>query len=403
MFTILFFFLLNANAQSDIAIGTIDMINSKILDEERQIWIHVPDSAEDGLFLTKDQSYPVVYLLDGDAHFYSVVGMIHQLSSVNGNTLCPKMIVVGIPNTNRNRDLTPRKGEYGHAFVDSMMIDQSGGGEKFMAFIEKELMPYIDSNYPTQAYRMLIGHSFGGLTAINTMIHHPHLFNSYIAIDPSMWWAKQQLLEEIKNLNLEEYKNEALYMGIANTLNGDMDLEDAKKDTTGMTEHIRSILELDELLKNQQYINYDSKYYPEDGHSSSVLITEYDALRFIFDFFTLNFVQEDFENYDSNILSKVKNHYKRLSKEFGEEMLPDEEFVNGLGYEFLGSEQFEKSEAFFKLNVSNYPKSFNVYDSLGDYYLATDNKEKAIENFKKSIAINADSYSKVKLKELIKE
>ncbi|MNK55562.1 putative esterase [compost metagenome] len=94
-----------ALAQSDnkVIIGTIDSIQSKMLNERRKIWVYVPNSWSPD----SKQRYPVLYLLDGDAHFYSVVGMIQQLSQVNGNTICPEMIVVGIPNTDRTRDLTP--------------------------------------------------------------------------------------------------------------------------------------------------------------------------------------------------------------------------------------------------------------------------------------------------------
>ena len=70
--------------KENIVIGKTDSIQSKILGEQRKIWIHVPDGA--------NQKYPVVYVLDGDGHFSSVVGMIQQLSTVNGNMMCPKMI-----------------------------------------------------------------------------------------------------------------------------------------------------------------------------------------------------------------------------------------------------------------------------------------------------------------------
>ena len=120
--------------------------------------------------------YPVVYLLDGDGHFTSVVGMIQQLSSINGNTIAPKMIVVGIPNTNRMRDLTPTPEE---DITSRESHDNGpGGGKRFMGFLENELMPHIDGNYPTSPYRMYIGHSLGGLTVISTLLKRPDLFNS---------------------------------------------------------------------------------------------------------------------------------------------------------------------------------------------------------------------------------
>ena len=81
-------FLLAANDsieqnKNQISIGTIDSVSSKVLNEERKIWIHLPRSVQNIGF--SQQKYPVVYLLDGDAHFSSVVGMIEELSEINGN------------------------------------------------------------------------------------------------------------------------------------------------------------------------------------------------------------------------------------------------------------------------------------------------------------------------------
>ena len=196
-FVLFFFALCHSKAQGNkVNIGTIDSLQSNILGEQRKIWVYVPDGA--------NQKYPVVYLLDGDGHFSSVVGMIQQLSSVNGNTMCPKMIVVGIPNTDRTRDLTPTHIDTDLPMMDSISSKTSGGGEKFISFMEKELMPFIESKYPTAPYKMLIGHSFGGLAVMQTFTHHNHLFNSYICIDPSMWWDKQKLLKQTEKVLTEK-------------------------------------------------------------------------------------------------------------------------------------------------------------------------------------------------------
>ena len=85
--------------------GTMDSIQSGILHEERKIWVHLPASAG----LDKKKKYPVVYLLDAEKNFASVVGMTDYLSTVYSNNVIPEMIVVGIPNTNRTRTLHPPK------------------------------------------------------------------------------------------------------------------------------------------------------------------------------------------------------------------------------------------------------------------------------------------------------
>ncbi|RZJ98791.1 MAG: alpha/beta hydrolase, partial [Flavobacterium sp.] len=102
-----FFVITYAQTDNRISIGTIDTVQSTILNEKRKVLVYVPKSSSNNAFAT--QTYPVVYLLDGDAHFTSVVGMIQHLSQVNGNSFCPEMIVVGISNTARTRDLTPTK------------------------------------------------------------------------------------------------------------------------------------------------------------------------------------------------------------------------------------------------------------------------------------------------------
>ena len=122
---------------NDITIGEIKSIHSEILNEDRNIWIHVPKNTDGAVF--QEKKYPVVYLLDGNHHFHSVTGVLKQLSSYN--TICPQMIVVGITNTNRNRDLSPTKAKVDLPMVNEKLAANSGGGENFMSFIENELIP----------------------------------------------------------------------------------------------------------------------------------------------------------------------------------------------------------------------------------------------------------------------
>ena len=393
-------------AQSnDIIIGKIDTIDSKILNEQRKLWIYIPQGSDENIFTKK--TYPVVYLLDGDMHFFSTVGMIHQLSTVNGNTISPEMIVVGIPNTNRTRDLSPSKPSPGDdPMMPPAMLTNAGGGENLISFIESELIPYIDSKYPTEPYKTFIGHSLGGLMVMHTFLNKPELFNAYVAIDPSMSWHKQKLLKEIKKVKVgEKYKGKTLFMGFANTLPSGMDITKVKNDQSPMTAHVRSIIELNEYLnENEGPLNYLGKYYTNDDHVSVPFISGYDALRFIFKPHRLKIGPDDFMNPDSDVANKIKNHYNQLSNFFGYEKKPAEEFLNQMGYQLMSMNLFDKSEELFKLNISFYPDKFNVYDSLGDLYVAKGNKEKAIENFKKALTLNSEStFTKEKLTKLEKQ
>src|SRR5687768_9257446 len=135
---------LTSNAQTDnqIVIGKVDSVYSTVLKEKRKVWVYVPNM---GGMQNTGRRFQVLYLLDGEGDFQSVVGMIQQLSQINGNTIFPEMIVVGIPNTDRTRDLTPTHIKSDLPMMDSNSTKTTGGGENFAAFLEKELMPHIDS------------------------------------------------------------------------------------------------------------------------------------------------------------------------------------------------------------------------------------------------------------------
>lgn len=388
-----------AQADNKVVIGKIDSVNSKILNEPRKIWVYTPDVT----FGNPGKRYPVVYLLDGDAHFASVVGMIQQLSQINGNDLYPEMIVVGIPNTDRTRDLTPTHITSDPPMMDSNFSRTSGGGENFVAFIEKELMPHIDSVYPTQPYRILIGHSFGGLTVMNVLTNHTKLFNAYIAIDPSMWYDKGRFWEATKTkLPEKKYDGTRLYVGIANTMPYGMTLDKMKKDTTSDTRHIRSIFAMDKFIKSnpQNGLKYASKYYGDDNHGSVPLISEYDGLRFIFDYYRLNLTREDFADSTDEVVTKLKNHYALVSKEMGYKVSPPEQNINYFGYDAMGKKHYTKAAALFKMNIDNYPSSNNVYDSYADLLAAEKDTLNAIVYYKKALAIQENADTKRKLNEL---
>ncbi|WP_346883450.1 alpha/beta hydrolase-fold protein [uncultured Algibacter sp.] len=392
----------NSNAQSnnDINIGKIERIYSKILGEERKVWVHVPKDKIDGVLIK--QKYPVIYLLDGDAHFSSVVGIMENLSSKSDNNVLPKCIIVGITNTNRTRDLTPKIKTKGTP-IDSITKANLGGGEKFISFIDKELIPKIDLEYPTAPHKTFIGHSLGGLMVMHTFNKYPDLFNAYIAVDPSMSWDNKTLLKDITRNTLHtKYNNKTLFLGIANTLPNNIDITRAENDESDQTQHIRSILELKSFLDNDSQLKFKGTYYENDSHGSSPLISTYDGLRFIFDFYNLKINLHTFYNPETDVASLIVNHFNKVSKTMGYKIKPYGNYINKMGHQFLNAGQLKKSEALFKLNVTNFPKNYQVYNALANFYEKNKEEEKAIENYKKSMSLNKNSLAKNKLEELNK-
>ena len=392
----------NAQTDNQIVIGKVDSVSSAILKEKRKVWVYIPNMTQD--MQNSNQRYPVLYLLDGEGHFQSVVGMIQQLSQVNGNTIVPEMIIVGIPNTDRTRDLTPTHIDNDLPMMDSNSAKNTGGGENFAAFLQKELIPHIDSIYPTQPFRILVGHSFGGLAVLHILTNHTKMFNAYIAIDPSMWYDKERFLKTTQQkLISKKYDGASLYVGIANTMAEGMTLEKLKKDTTIVTRHIRSIFAMDKFIKtnSKNGLKYASKYYGDDDHGSVPLISEYDGLRFIFSWYRLKLSPPDFFSADTALVRKYRQHYQKVSKEFGYKVSPPEMQINGLGYYILSQKHYEKAAALFRMNIENYPQSGNTYDSYADALMAMKDTAAAITNYKKAYAITKSDETKLKLDKLL--
>lgn len=167
---------------SAIAIGYSVKLKSTTLNEERTIYIHLPDN-----YSEDQKSFPVLYLMDAETNFKPVCGVVDILCR---SSFIPGMIVIGIPNTDRMRDLTPTHDREFHI---------GGGGDNFIQFIREELIPFIDKNYKTEAFRILEGHSIGGLFTMYLLISDPSLFDAYIVVSPSMYWDQQIMLSKIES------------------------------------------------------------------------------------------------------------------------------------------------------------------------------------------------------------
>lgn len=175
---------------SPFVLGKIEKINSKILNETRTLNIYTPESYDKN----PKNSYPVIYLMDGsaDEDFIHVTGLVQFLTMIKK---MPESIIIGIANVDRKRDLTfPTTN-----VQDKKDFPTSGGSEKFLQFIEKELLPYTKKQYRIST-STIIGQSLGGLFVTETLLKKSELFNNYIIISPSLWWDDESLLREAPKL-----------------------------------------------------------------------------------------------------------------------------------------------------------------------------------------------------------
>lgn len=155
----------------------IQTIQSEILGEGREVWVHTPAGYGEG-----GERYPVIVILDAEQHFEHVAGFTDLLGTYFE---MPRVLLVGLPNVNRGRDYFTRR-------IDSPSAEGNGAA-RLRAFMAEELLPFIDREYRTADFRVLIGHSLTGLFTVSTMLTAPELFNAHIAVSPSLQYVAQGL------------------------------------------------------------------------------------------------------------------------------------------------------------------------------------------------------------------
>ncbi len=340
-------------------VGFETSIESEVLGESRPLLIYLPDNYEES-----ENSYPVVYLMDGRGHFLHTVGAMQFLSR---NQRMPQMIIVGIPNTgNRTRDLTPPETGEQNRFPSA------GGADNMLQFMSDELQPFINANYRTTSFSTLIGHSFGGLFAIHSLVHHPQLFDAYLAISPSLWWNGQELVQQAEayfSANPDQVAK--LYMTMGNE-GGDM---------------LGGAWKLSAILKetNPEGIDWNFKLMEKESHGSVPYRSTYDGLEMLFKDWR---VDNLYDHYKSGGLASIQKTFDQRRKIYGSgAAMASEEQINRLGYQLLNNREYASAITVFQENIQNHPQSANVYDSLAEALQKSGDKEGAIQNYKKSLAL----------------
>lgn len=336
-----------AAAGEPITIGETIIVQSEVMGEERTILVSTPPG-----YQQSTEAYPVLYMTDGDAHLTHTRGTVDFLAR---NGIMPQLIIVGVTNTDRTRDLTPTRVERREAGGRTVQFPTSGGAATFLDFFEKELFPLIESSYRTLPMRLFSGHSFGGLFALDAFFERPGMYRAVLSVSPSLdWdddlpirWAKKGLKE---NGNV----NASLFVAMA-----DEEADDPKP---------TRLDRLEEVFEKSDAggFRWSVLRMPDENHGSVVLRAHYWGLREVFEGWRLP--RDPETGGFAGSLKDLQDHYVGLSERFGFNVVPSENTVNAVGYQILFREAYDEAIAVFLSNVRLYPKSANVYDSLGEAY-----------------------------------
>jgi hypothetical protein len=350
---------------------------SKVLNETRPCLVYLPPSYNSHKYLP--QKYPVLYLLDGDSHLPWATGVAYFMSAgVNWtySIQIPEMIIVAIPNTDRGRDFTPTHtmNDY-HGKVNPGQAS-SGGGDKFLDFLQEELIPQIETEYRTQPYRILAGHSLGGLLALHAVLSRPQLFQAYIAMDPSTWWDDRVLVRRAETM-----KTNAFHGSVYVSLSGREPWD------TGPTINEIATHDFVESLRTNSSSGFrvSLQQFESETHGSINLVSLYYGLRFIFEGYPP--LDAGWDN--PTVLSA---HFKQVSEKLGYSALPPEEYIDGLGWwEINSAHATNTALACFQLNAANYPGSFNAWLSLADVTQTMGDKDSALKFYERALKLNPDN------------
>lgn len=347
-----------------LGLGTQHIFKSEVLKEDRPIIISLPINYKE-----TSANYPVLYVLDGLENIKHTVATAELLAE---SGLISPMIIVGIESLDRAKDLTPSKagkGVYGGA--SETAIPQSGGAPLFLKFLKTELIPFVDTNFTTHPYRILEGHSFGGLFSTYTLMQSSDLFDAFIIQAPALWWNNEEMIEQAKTFfKSNSSLKKTVYFGIG----GD--------DGWGMRQELKKYVE---VLKTNKPDGFRWKHQEvgDEDHNQARLLLNYHGLRFIFsDLKNSTFTADKF---DKN--SFLKEEQNLMTRYGVMTRRPAMDYVK-LYTNLVKKGSTTDAIAVLKRATEAYPKYVGLLNNLAKLYEKTNQIEQAINTYRMAIEVS---------------
>ena len=276
------------SANRQIGLGEARSFRSAILNEDREVQIALPDS-----YGRTSISYPVLFLLDGSSHLLHASATARFLASARNRI--PEMIVVAIPNTNRNRDMTP-----------------GPGAATFQRVLAEELIPWVERNFRAAPERILFGHSLSASFAVHTLLNRPELFDAYVAASAPLWRYEGLAADTKVGLPRAAKAGAAVYLTV-----GQHENERLRDGVQRFAATLKSAAPAD--APAWSYL--DMK---DEDHSSTPQRSLYNALEARYAEWRFPFFEDQAELDQAGGLQGLEAHYKRFSTRFGYNSPPPE-------------------------------------------------------------------------------
>ena len=321
-----------------VSIGDNYTISSKILNQDRTIQIYLPDSYKD-----TDQTYPVLYILDGQRFFTNGVSIQKSLRSP---IAIPEMIVVGITSS------------------QSLRRPLFGEGDVFTSFLKDEVIQFVDSNYRTTQERVIFGWEAAAYYISELILKEKDLFSGAIITD-----GGDASEEQVKGFNSEK----EIYLYMANS----------RKDIY----YISSSDHLNELLKKNNPKNLIWKYelFNDEVHQTMPHLAMYKGLKYFYHNYDA-LVFESIQQYlDLGGIPYITSFLKEREKRFGADITVEQSTQNSLIWLGLNRNNFEYFSFFMEefKDVLETERYANAYwqNKFGQFYLENKDYMNAIKYF----------------------
>lgn len=329
-------------------------MKSAILNEEPKVLVAFPKDYEKGV-----QKYPVIYVLDGEWNFPIVANAVKVLSD---NERIPPSIVIGVTNSDRNRDFTTKLTTN---FEKPDFMKEVGGADNFLNYLEKELVPLVDKTFRTEPHRTIVGHSLGGIFAWHSLASRPQLFQSYLILDASVFWDNGIVVKEVKEFFKQNPTAKSrVFWG---------------RDRIPREVWFPQNTELLEFWEKNPPKNVKFKFYEmeDETHSTLVFPGTYFGLRTLYADYLIPYTEK-------MTLADVTNHYSTLSKEFGYEVRIPQGRITGVGNQFKTLKMFKDAIALYQIGLKSYTPSTEMLEGLAEAYEADAQPKLALETYQKA-------------------